>query len=250
MFFFFSKILYFLITPVFWILMLLIFSFILKKAQLKKKLLLAGIILYIIFTNNFIFNIVAVPWEVNSKNAAEINRKYEFGIVLGGMVSQNLKTKKIQFSPSIDRLMQAIVLYKQGKIKKILISGGSGLLLNQDVKEAFLLKDICIKLGIYETDIITEPNSKNTHENALFTKNITGIDTVMLLITSAYHMRRAAACFKHEGFKFDILTTDPLDQAIMGPDDYFMPKAEPLVKWSFIIKEWIGFVAYKVAGYI
>jgi uncharacterized SAM-binding protein YcdF (DUF218 family) len=250
MFFILSKVLYFLLTPVCWILALIITSFVLKNSRLKKRFLVVAIISFIFFTNNFIFNLFTDKWEVESKSVSAISNKYEYGIVLGGMVSENILTGKVQFSESIDRLMQAMILYKQGKIKKILITGGSGALLNQGSKEAKVLQTFCISLGIPKDCIVIEFDSRNTHENATFTKNITGIDSVELLITSAFHMRRAAACFKHEGFKFDILSTNTLAELNMAPDDYFIPKAEPLLKWSYIIKEWVGYAAYKIAGYI
>ncbi len=88
------------------------------------------------------------------------------------MVSENIFTGKVQFSESIDRLMQAIILYKHDKIKKIVITSGSSILLNQRVKEADILLPFCISLGIPKNDIIIEPNSRNTHENALFTKEL------------------------------------------------------------------------------
>ena len=63
-------------------------------------------------------------------------------------------------------------------------------------------------------------------------------------------MRRAAGCFKKCGFNFDTFSTDPLEVQFMGIDDYFIPKADPIYKWTIVIKEWIGYISYKLAGYI
>lgn len=250
MFFILSKLLYFIITPVFWILILLILAFVIKRAKVQKKLLLTGIIVFIFFTNNFIVNIFLINWEVPVISAKTITEKYENGVVLGGMLTVNSKNNKIQFSPSIDRLLQAITLYKQGIIKRIVISGGSGSVFNQDDKEAIFIKNICTQLGIPQNDIIIETDSKNTHENALLTRKIIGTQNEIILFTSAFHMRRASACFRHEGFKIKCFSTDPLELPFLGPDDYFIPKADPLIKWSLIIKEWVGYISYKIAGYI
>ena len=251
MFFLLSKILYFIITPVFWIVLLLVLALLLKKPNLRKRLLIACLAVSILFTNTYIFNIIVNAWEYPLISLKDSGQIYEYGIVLGGMASENIKTGKIKFSSSIDRLMQAIILYKQGNLKKIIFTGGSGLVFNQESKEAYTLQNICYKLGIPKQDIIIEPYSKNTHENAVNTKKIiTEKNVKVLLITSAFHMRRSAACFKHEGYNFDAYPTDSLEEQNLGLDDYFLPKATPLLDWAYIIKELVGFMAYKFAGYI
>ncbi len=63
-------------------------------------------------------------------------------------------------------------------------------------------------------------------------------------------MRRSMGCFKKEGFKFEVYPVDTYELSYLGPDDYFMPNPAPLEKWGVFIKEWIGYTAYKVAGYI
>jgi uncharacterized SAM-binding protein YcdF (DUF218 family) len=125
------------------------------------------------------------------------------------------------------------------------------MIIGKEVKEALVLEKLCIDLGIPKNDLIIETNSRNTRENAVFTKEILkNYNQKTLLITSAFHMRRAAGCFKKAGFNFDMFSADPLELPVLGPDDYFIPKAEPILKWTVIIKEWIGFVSYKIAGYI
>jgi len=250
MFFILSKVLSFLIMPILWIILLFIIALFSKKPTIRKRFLIIGLLVFLLFSNNFLFTKVAEKWEIEPVKASKINEKYEFGVVLGGMSSVNLKTGIVQYSSSIDRLLKAIELYKRGTIKKILITGGSGLLLHQQLKEADFLKQTCIMLGIKDTDLVLESNSKNTRENALFTKKLIGTESKILLITSGFHMRRSAGCFKKAGFKLNVFATDPLVPSIPSPDDYFLPKTDPLEKWNILFKEWIGFASYKVAGYI
>jgi uncharacterized SAM-binding protein YcdF (DUF218 family) len=251
MFFILSKILFFLITPIFWILALLIFSIFSKNQKTRKWALAIDIILLLLFTNYFIFNTVDKHWETPSGKASMVKEKYEYGVILGGMTSSNQITGITTYSECIDRLLQGIVLYRQGTIKKILITSGSGMVMGKEVKEAIILKGLCVELGIPGKDIVIETNSRNTRENAVFTREIlNNYNQKILLITSAFHMRRAAGCFKKAGFKFDTFSTDPLEISVLGIDDYFIPKADPLTKWNVIIKEWIGFASYKVVGYI
>lgn len=250
MFFIFSKALFFLITPICWILACFILASFLKKTRIKKIFLIAGIALLLFFTNTAIINSILHAWEVQTKSAKSVTEKYDYAVVLGGMASQNPKTGALHVGPSIDRLLEAIVLYKQGNVRKILITGGSGAIFSQQQKEALIVNELCYSLGVPKEDVILESDSKNTHENAVFTKNIIGTDKKILLLTSAFHMRRSMGCFAKEGFTFDVFSTDPLEVVFLGPDDYFIPKAEPLYKWTILIKEWIGYVTYKIADYI
>jgi uncharacterized SAM-binding protein YcdF (DUF218 family) len=250
MFFVISKVLYFAITPLFWIVVMLFLAIIFKKSSLKKKFGIICLLLLVFFSNNFIFTTVSRLWEVEPIKASTIQGKYEYGVVLGGMASANPKTGIIKYSASIDRLLKGIELYKNGTIKKIVITGGSGLIIHKGQKEALQLKATCLMLGVNEQDLILESESKNTHENALFTKHVIGVQSKIILITSGFHMRRSVGCFENEGFSVVAYATDPLASSILGPDDYFMPKAEPLDKWNYLIKEWIGYISYKIAGYI
>jgi uncharacterized SAM-binding protein YcdF (DUF218 family) len=250
MFFILSKILYFLITPIFWIFTLLVFSIVLKNKHTKVKFGIAAILVLFLFSNNFIFTKVCQLWEVKPVKASTVHEVCQYGVVLGGMSSVNPRTGIIKYSPSIDRLLKAIELYKNGAINKLVITGGSGLVMNQKQKEANDLKNTCLMLGVPNDDLILESESKNTYENAVLTKKIIGTQSKIILITSGFHMRRSAGCFKKQGFNFISYSTDPLPINVIGPDDYFLPKAEPLEKWSLLIKEWIGYITYGFAGYI
>jgi len=194
------------------------------------------------------------PYETPAVQENELKGKYDAGIVLGGMIAYDPTLIRPQFDRAIDRLMQAITLYKDGKIRKIFISGCSGSILEKNVLEAVLLKDYLIKLGIPDSSIIVEKYSKNTRENALFSKPI--LDSLnkngrYLLITSGFHMPRAMGCFKKAGINVTAYSTDRYS----GPrkfvfDDMFIPNIGTLGGWNILLHEWIGFITYKILGYI
>jgi uncharacterized SAM-binding protein YcdF (DUF218 family) len=250
MFFIFSKLLLFLINPLIWILTCIFLIIVQKKQTWKRIFAYTALILIIVFCNNYLFTIIGSKWEMTSMPANSIRSHYKYAVVLGGMGSENKKTGKFYVGQSIDRVLQAIILYKQGKVDKILITGGSGAIFGQEIKEAPVVKKFCIDLGILEDDIIIEPNSKNTHENATFTKDLIGTKDKIILLTSAIHMRRSIGCFKKEGFYLDYLSTDPLSQPIFYIEDVLLPKAEALYCWTAFIKEVLGTIVYKIVGYI
>jgi len=64
-------------------------------------------------------------------------------------------------------------------------------------------------------------------------------------------MRRAIACFRKAGADMDYFTCDFRSHArTFTPDVLFVPKLEAVLVWQKLLKEWIGFVAYKIAGYV
>jgi len=249
MFFVLSKLLFFLINPVIWVLALILLGIFSKKR--KTILLTLGFVLLYVLSNPAIFQFVSQKWEIESLPADSVKKHYTYAVVLGGMASGNMKNGKMHIGESIDRILQAIILHKQGKIDTILITGGSGLILDKSAKEAPLIRKFCTDMGVKDSCILIESQSRNTHENATMTKAMLNHNpSCILLITSAFHMRRSMGCFKKAGFEFEILSTDPLCKARLYMDDYFIPKADVIEKWGILIKEIVGTVAYKIAGYI
>ena len=249
MFFVLSKLLFFLLNPVIWVLALIILGLFFKKRRVI--FLVSAAILLFLFSNAAIFQVVSKKWEIESLPADSIKKHYTYAVVLGGMASENIENGKMYIGQSIDRILQAIILYKQGKIDTILITGGSGMVLDQSMKEAPIIRKFCTDMGVKDSCILIEDQSRNTRENATMTKALlNNRHPSMLLITSAFHMRRSMGCFKKEGFEFDVLSTDPLCKTRLYIDDYFIPKADIIDKWGILIKEIAGTFTYKLAGYI
>jgi uncharacterized SAM-binding protein YcdF (DUF218 family) len=258
MFFFLSKILLLLIYPFTWITILLIYGLITKNKKKQKVLLIISVTLILFFSNPLLFNFFASRWERPVILEKDLRQKYTCGIVLSGMMNYNDKIDDAEFSDCADRFFKAIELYKTGKIEKILLSGGSGNIMSQDFKEAQYLKNYLLKIGVPDSNILLEENSRNTHENALFSIQKFRLDTLSpgscMLITSAFHMRRASACFKKEGLsQFDCYSTDYLSFEVNSkifPPNLIVPNPLTIYKWNILIKEWVGYVSYKMAGYI
>lgn len=255
MFFILSKILYFIFSPLSWIIAFLLAGLFAKNTAKRKRFVVTGVVLLILFSNPFILNMTMHGWEIPSRKAETIKEPYEIGVLMGGaMRYYNSTMDRPVYGTSIDRFIQCIDLYKEGKIKKILIAGGSGLLLTQQYKESDILKKIILKMNIPEEDIIVENKSKNTRENALFSAEILkkGFQgKKILLITSAYHMRRSLACFKKEGIHADPYSVDERSgKGQYTPDKIIIPDADYLRNWDILIHEWVGYVSYKIAGYI
>jgi uncharacterized SAM-binding protein YcdF (DUF218 family) len=205
------------------------------------------------FTNPFIGNVALTVLEGKPQVAAKSN--YEVGIVLTGMLYPSSHASGlIQFHDATDRIIEALRLYKKGAINKILITGGSGSIKYNQFVESEILQSLCVEMGVPPSSIIFESASKNTYQNAVNTMGILrgkGLDKRrLLLITSAFHMNRAAACFEKQGVKFDEYRVDIRTEPIMFDLPSMVPDSNVLGMWKIITSELSGVMIYKLVGYI
>jgi uncharacterized SAM-binding protein YcdF (DUF218 family) len=255
MFFFLSKTLNYLTMPLVIICILFLLSWAFKNSRWRGRFFKIALLMLLLFSHDFITNEVVMLWELPATPISEIKKEYALGIVLTGVTKGNMTPDdRVYFQRGADRVTHALHLYQLGKIKKILISGGSGSLQERSRQEADEIADALKLMGVSSEDILIENKSRNTHESAEAVKvmlkdSISSADC--LLITSAYHMRRSRACFTKSGWPTDTFTTDFLShERKFTPDVLLVPRAESLLNWTIISREWVGMLAYEVMGYI
>lgn len=253
MFFIISKILAFITYPFTWIVIFIILAFRNKDFIQKRKLLITSILLILFFSNTFIFDAFMRAWEIQPIKTSQLPDK-KIAIMLTGMTAYSPEVGRIDFNDRTDRLMQTIDLYHHNKISKIILCGGSGSLLTNDKKELTELHSYLVRTGIPDSILIDEFESKNTYENSVNSKNILDKliekDTV-ILITSAYHMRRATGCFRKQGINVIPFATDCYSGPIKYEIDYLLlPSSQTMMNWEKLIHEWVGCIVYDVTGKI
>lgn len=254
MFFLLSKILRSFLYPTTWIFILLLLIFFIKNVKKKKLLIGCTLVLYIFVSNGYIVSKIISWYETPLTPIATIS-SYDIGIILGG-ASRIVESdsNRLFLGPSGDRIVQAVQLYKLGKVKKILFSGGAGNLTGKKIPEAVMVQKYFLQIGIPNEDMIFEQKSRNTYENAIFTKQIMAdsqwISKKCLLITSSLHMPRSMAIFKKQGIAVTAFSIDQLyDPAYREIDFYIAPKAESIQMLENLLHELIGFITYKIMGY-
>jgi len=222
-----------------------------KPIKKKKKLLISSLVILLLFSNSFIFSEVARLWERDRDILVE--EQYDAAIVLGGYASLDEKDR-VNFHEASGRLWHAIALYKSKKVKKIILTGGSGNVLYKKNRESDFVGKFLIENNILSKDLILEPESRNTHENAINTKAI--LDSLSyqktIIITSAFHGYRAKKCFNKQGVYPDLLTTNYFtkEKRRNSPSTIFIPNPETIFNWNILIKEWVGIMSYKLTGKI
>lgn len=237
MIFILSKLLLFLLMPLVWAIALFLFALFSKNSTKRKKLLISGVIILLVFSNSFL---VGKIYNLYEPKYAEI-KHYDVGIVLGGFSNINKRNGQIAFGFTSDRLLQAIALFKQGIINKVLIASGNANIIDKKVKEADLAKDYLRKIGIPDSVIMIENRSRNTLENAKFSRELINSKAKVLVITSAWHTPRAKLNFD-KYFKNDIAyyPTNHIGKVEYDLSDFIIPSAGALSDWNIILKEWMG----------
>ena len=245
MFYILSKIFGFLTKPLVWIFILMVSSLLFKRK--RNLFLILSVLMFYFFSNQFIADKCALIWEISPISIKNINKKYDYGVVLGGYSSYNKEVEQIDLNNHADRLITAIELYHLGIIKKILISGGNGNLINNGLKESIWSYNLLITMKVHKKDIILESKSRNTMENALYSSSLINPQKNVLLVTSANHMKRAEFCFNKMNIPVDCFPTDCTKRNKVYSLDYlFIPSINALLKWKNITHEIIGYFKYQL----
>ena len=241
MFFILSKVLLIFILPLTWIIAFLLAALIIKKPHLKRRFFITSTVLLLIFSNPFLLNKFASNWDIKPVPLKQTG-SYSCGIILGGFSSSDAKGNG-RFNGSADRFIQGLKLLSTGKVSHLLISGGNGNLIPDAFKESAWVKTQLELLKVPDSCIVVEDKSRNTLENAAFSKTLLNqkhLQPPYLLITSAFHMRRSMGIFRKQ--KMDVVPY-PCNYIVGDRGfglDQFIPDADPLDKWNFYTKELVG----------
>lgn len=172
-------------------------------------------------------------------------------IVLGGAVAPLLSRARGQpaLNAAADRLAAFADLARRYPNARLIASGGSGLLLNQADREDVATAAALAQMGLDPSRVTFESQSRNTWENALFSRDLMKTDTgrPWVLVTSAFHMPRAVGVFRKLGIE---PIPYPVDYRTRGDGEPWL-RAElsaNLDVLSTAAREWTGLAAYYVGG--
>ena len=220
-----------------------------RFARLGRRLLVASIVLLVMFGFTPLGNFVIYPLESRFSPWDPSRGAPDGIVVLGGPIDPELSAAhgRPAVRSASDRIFSAVELARRYPNARIAFTGGSGTLISGDAREADYAATLLESLGIAKERLLMERDSRNTFENAEFTKRLVAPKPGerWLLVTSAYHMPRSYGIFRKAGFAVEpypvdwrvgrLLTFDPLS-------------AENLFRADVAVREWIGLIAYRLAG--
>ena len=173
-------------------------------------------------------------------------------IVLGGSIDPDLSMahERPAIRSAADRIVVAAELARKYPNARILFTGGSANLISTDAKEADFAVEVFDALGIDKARLTIERRSRNTYENAAFSKAMVAPKPGerWLLVTSAFHMPRAVGLFRKVGFAVEPYPVDWRVGSPFDPASIWQGAGDGLGRTDTAIREWIGLLAYRLAG--
>jgi len=185
------------------------------------------------------------PWD-SSRGAPT-------GIIsLGGAIDTVVSPVRgeVALNEAAERLTAMAELMRRYPQAHIAFSGGSGRLIYDGATEAEFAVRLLESFGIERSRIILESRSRDTDENARFSKEVLQPKPGerWLIVTSAHHMPRAIGAFRAAGFPVEAF---PVDYRTRGAIDLLRPFAtlgDGLRRTDTAVREWVGLVAYRLTG--
>jgi uncharacterized SAM-binding protein YcdF (DUF218 family) len=175
-------------------------------------------------------------------------------VVLGASIDADLSAAHgtAVVRRAADRIIAAAALAQRYPNARIVFSGGSANLMSNDAREADYAGAIFESLGVAKTRLIMERRSRNTLENAEFSKALATpkAGERWLLVTSAFHMPRSIGLFRKAGF---VVEPYPVDWRVGERGDLFTFSniaVDGLGRTDVAVREWMGLVAYRATGKI
>jgi uncharacterized SAM-binding protein YcdF (DUF218 family) len=251
--FLFSKLFGILLNPMLWVACSMVLALSVKKPSLRRRSMWAALIMTLFFSNGWIVkNLVSL---YSAKPAPmRPGESYEAGILLGGLAGYDKDSDAAYFTQDADRFIQALWLYRQGHIRRIVVSGGQGdPFVSHDFKEAEFLSSKLMEMGVPKEAVAWESASRNTIESARLTKGITdsmGLTGPFVLVTSAYHMPRASMIFGSEGF--DVRPYPAFFLSKPSGDRFtwrsLIPNTNAMDMWRILLHELAGTAFARIKG--
>lgn len=263
MFYFLSKTIGYFLTPAGWLLGTLVAAW----GWPRYRRWLVGVSLGLFWTlgNSYlIYDHVARYWEVSPHQPPPVRAAGDttptVAVVLtGGMMNTKLivAPDRPMLGDQGDRLGQALFLYRTGRVQKILVSGGSSDLFfhgreaREEGREALRFLQLA---GVPPGDLRWETRSRNTRENALFSARLLRRQyrtNRCVVVTSAFHMRRALGCFRRVGVEATPFAAAYIQQpGQMVLADLLVPHEQTFADAMNLLKEGFGYAVYAAMGYV
>jgi uncharacterized SAM-binding protein YcdF (DUF218 family) len=172
-------------------------------------------------------------------------------VVLGGAITPDVAAIRndAALNEAAERMTATVELARRYPNARVIFSGGDGSLVHSGNESEAALR-LFERLGLAAGRVAAEDRSRNTVENAVFSKQIASPKPSerWLLVTSAYHMPRAMGIFRMAGFPVEAY---PVDWRTRGAEDALRPfptLAEGLRRTDTAVREWAGLLVYWLAG--
>ena len=143
------------------------------------------LIIFLILGPLALLAVVVINLQVSSYSTDRIFHNVEsvpsedrIAIILGARVEDNGDPSNTLY----DRVLTGVELYKAGKTRKLLLSGGN--------QEPEVMKKMAVELGVPETDLVVDDLGIRSYESCLRAKQVFEIEKA-IVVTQDYHLPRS-----------------------------------------------------------
>jgi uncharacterized SAM-binding protein YcdF (DUF218 family) len=188
---------------------------------------------------------LAGPQALRTQAVAQV----KWIVVLGGghTADPNIPLSSQINPPTLVRLVEGLLLYRENSGSKLIVSGGR---VDGSISDAELMANLAKAMGVPHQDIVLEDQSWDTEDEARLLKSKVQSDT-FILVTSASHMLRSMRLFESHGMHPIPAPTDYLvrDTETFSADSLF-PEPSALLKATRFVYEYLGLAWLKLKGVI
>ncbi len=223
-----------------------------RFARAGRRAMVAGILALAFFGFSPVGNWLILPLEERFPRWSAAPGEPTGIIILGGSVDEGVSAVRdsVALNEAAERLTAAVALARRYPQARVVFSGGSGLLFSEMATEAEIARRFLLEQGVPADRILLEDKSRNTRENAIFSREIAKPKEGerWLLVTSAFHMPRSIGIFRQIGFGVEAY---PVDFRTRGSADLKRPfdrVSEGLRRSDIAVREWAGLIAYWLTG--
>jgi uncharacterized SAM-binding protein YcdF (DUF218 family) len=226
-----------------------------RLARLGRRLVIIAVLLFVICGSLPLGSLLLYALESRFPGWDPSAGAPDGVIVLGGPIDPDLSAAHgmpvIHGSP--DRIFAGAALARRYPNARIIYTGGSPNLISNDAREADFAAEIFESLGVDKSRLTLERASRNTYENAVFSKALAKPKPGerWLLVTSAFHMPRSIGLFRKAGFAVEAYPVDWRVGTNVRDILSFTPMLnEGLSRTDAGVREWTGLLAYWMTGRI
>ena len=171
-------------------------------------------------------------------------------VLSGDSIIKNLLTEEADAEVgeiTLSRLIGGYFLYKEMGCP-IIVSGGIIPGVDDNISAAIVMKELLVRLGVPEENVLTESWSTTTLENAVFTMDLIEKYNFQeaILVTSAVHMPRAMLAFKNRGV---VISPAPVNFLYKDSQPDILDILPNRSSWEHNLRalhEWVGLFYYRI----
>jgi uncharacterized SAM-binding protein YcdF (DUF218 family) len=176
-------------------------------------------------------------------------------VVLGGAVQPSkYEAFGLNLAAAADRVVMGLELARRGKAKNLVLGGAVHTVNGQKRVEADMTKQWLEAWALTNARIYSLGGCINTHDEAVRVAALVKEQgwRRVILVTSAYHMRRAQATFQTAGVPVVCVPCDFQTELSVETEDELelVPCYSGFQKMSLFLHEQIGWLTYRMRGWI